>query len=412
MFFSYLSFTTSMASVFTLFLFLFFLLWILIRRVQGTASVSKRKVPPEAGGAWPLIGHVHLLGGSQPPHITLGNMADKYGPIFTIWLGVHRTLVVSSWEIAKECFTTNDKAFANRPKALALEILGYNYAMFGFSPYGPYWRQVRKMAMLEVLSNHRLEMLKHIREAEVNDSIKDIYELLGKNNNNNNKVLVEMERWFGYTTLNVVFRMVIGKRFGGAMTKDEKAGNDRCRKALREFFDLTGAFVVSDALPYLRWLDVGGYEKAMKKTAKELDHMAQGWLQEHKQRKISGGIKEHQDFLDVMLSIVTDEDEISSYDADTIIKATCLGLILAAIDTTTVTLTWALSLLLNNCEALMKAQQELDVQLTLATLLHAFEIVAPSDEPVDMIEKVGLTNLKATPLEVNLTPRLAPQAYA
>jgi hypothetical protein len=321
MFFSYLSFTTSMASVFALFLFLFFLLWILIRRVQGTASVSKRKVPPEAGGAWPLIGHVHLLGGSQPPHITLGNMADKYGPIFTIWLGVHRTLVVSSWEIAKECFTTNDKAFANRPKALALEILGYNYAMFGFSPYGPYWRQVRKMAMLEFLSNHRLEMLKHIREAEVNDSIKDIYELLGKNNN---KVLVEMERWFGYTTLNVVFRMVIGKRFGGAMTKDEKDGNDQCRKALREFFDLTGAFVVSDALPYLRWLDVGGYEKAMKKTAKELDHMAQGWLQEHKQRKISGGIKEHQDFLDVMLSIVTDEDEISSYDADTIIKATCL----------------------------------------------------------------------------------------
>ena len=91
-------------------------------------------------------------------------MADKYGPIFTIWLGVHRTLVVSSWEIAKECFTTNDKAFANRPKALALELLGYNYAMFGFSPYGPYWRQVRKMAMLEVLSNHRLEMLKHIRD--------------------------------------------------------------------------------------------------------------------------------------------------------------------------------------------------------------------------------------------------------
>ena len=65
-------------------------------------------------------------------------------------------------------------------------------------------------------------------------------------------------------------------------------------------------------------------KKAMKKTAKELDHMAQGWLEEHKQRKISGGIKEHQDFLDVMLSIVTDEDEISSYDADIIIKATCL----------------------------------------------------------------------------------------
>ena len=207
------------------------------------------------------------------------------------------------------------------------------------------------------------------------------------------------------------------------------------------------------------------------------------------------------------------------------------ALILAATDTTTVTLTWALSLLLNNREALKKAKQELDIQvgrerqvkesdvknleylqailketmrlypaapllvphesledctlagynipigtrllvnvpklhrdlsvwvnpiefrperfltthkdadvkgqhfelipfgsgrrmcpgilfalqvtqLTLATLLHTFEIATPSNEPVDMTEKVGLTNLKATPLEVSLTPCLAAQAYA
>ena len=51
-------------------------------------------------------------------------------------------------------------------------------------------------------------------------------------------------------------------------------------------------------------------------------------------------------------------------------------------------------------------------QLTLATLLHAFEIATPSDEPVDMTEKVGLTDIKVTPLEVHLTPRLPTQVYA
>ena len=120
MLFSYPFFTSSMASIVTIFMFMFFLIWI-SRRVQRTAS--KNKVLPEASGAWPLIGHLHQLGGSKPAHIALGNMAEKYGPIFTIWLGVHRTIVVSSWEIAKECFTTNDKAFANRPKGLAPEIL-------------------------------------------------------------------------------------------------------------------------------------------------------------------------------------------------------------------------------------------------------------------------------------------------
>ena len=51
------------------------------------------------------------------------------------------------------------------------------------------------------------------------------------------------------------------------------------------------------------------------------------------------------------------------------------------------------------------------MQLTLATLLHGFQIVTPLDEPVDMRESVGLTNLKATPLNVLLTPRLPAEAY-
>ena len=71
---------------------------------------------------------------------------------------------------------------------------------------------------------------------------------------------------------------------------------------------------------------MGGYEKSMKKIAKELDHIDGGWLEENKQRKLCGGsgMKENQDFMDVLLSTVTDEDEISSYDVDTIIKATCM----------------------------------------------------------------------------------------
>uniref|UniRef100_A0A7N2MP82 Cytochrome P450 n=1 Tax=Quercus lobata TaxID=97700 RepID=A0A7N2MP82_QUELO len=224
-------------------------------------------------------------------------MAEKYGPIFTIWLGVHRTIVVSNWEIAKECFTTNDKAFANRPKGLALEVLGYNYAMIGFSPYSPIWRQVRKMATLE------------------------------------------------------------------ATTKVENDRNDQCRKALREIIDLSGEFVVSDALPYLRWFDIGGSEKAMKKTAKELDDVTEKWLKEHKQRKISGGVNDYQDFMDVIISTVTDDDETSGYGVDTIIKVTCLVLISAASDTSTITLTSALSLLLSNPETLTKVQEELDIHI-------------------------------------------------
>ena len=62
------------------------------RRLQRIAS--EKIAPFEVSGAWPLIGHLRLLGGSQPPHITLGNMADKYR-LISIIMGV-QTLVASN----------------------------------------------------------------------------------------------------------------------------------------------------------------------------------------------------------------------------------------------------------------------------------------------------------------------------
>ncbi|KAL1309520.1 hypothetical protein HN51_052219 [Arachis hypogaea] len=120
----------SQPAIFTMALLFFSLFALSFQSRRHIHKAGARKAPPEAGGAWPLIGHLHLLGGQQPPHVTLGNMADKYGPIFTISIGRRKNLVVSNREIAKECFTVNDKAFAGRPKMIAYEILGYDYAIF------------------------------------------------------------------------------------------------------------------------------------------------------------------------------------------------------------------------------------------------------------------------------------------
>ncbi|KEH30997.1 cytochrome P450 family protein [Medicago truncatula] len=491
----------------TTLLFLFVLFWLLRSRRINTS------VAPEAGGAWPLIGHLHLLGGSQPPHVTLGKLADKYGPIFTFRFGVHKTLVISSCEMAKQCFTVNDRAFASRPKSIAFEILGYNFSMIGFSPYGSYWRTVRKISTIHVLSATRIDMLKHVMETEVKNAMKDSH--------SSEKVVTEMKKWFGDIAINVMFRTVVGERFDGEGEK-----NKQIRKAFRELFHLCGSFVISDSLPFLRWLDLDGKEKEMKKTAKELDEFVQGWIDQHKRSRVPGN---ERDFMDVIISAV-DDQEIDGRDAGTTIKTTCLSLILAGTDTTTSTLTWALCLLLNNREILSKAVQELDtqigrekmvmesdlhkleylqaiiketmrlcptvplnvphestedctiggyhvpagtrlltnisklqqdpfiysnplefrperfltthkdidlkgqhfelipfgagrrmcpgisfglklIQITLATLLHGFDIVTQDGGPVGMVEQSGLTNVKASPLEVILTPRLSTELY-
>jgi cytochrome P450 len=49
--------------------------------------------------------------------------------------------------------------------------------------------------------------------------------------------------------------------------------------------------------------------------------------------------------------------------------------------------------------------------LTLANFLHAFEVLKPSDEPIDITAVVETTNIKVTPLEVLIKPRLSPDYY-
>ncbi|KAM3341936.1 cytochrome 82A3 [Capsicum galapagoense] len=335
-----------------------FLLFFFLHKLIFSAKRQSRKVP-EAGGAWPIIGHLHLLNGSQMPHKIFGHMADKYGPIFRLKLGVNQVVIVSDHKIARECFTTNDMAFANRPKSIASEILGYNYAMFGLGPYGPYWREIRKIVTIEFLSAQRIDMFSHVQEFEVKSAVKKTYEYCFKNksSNLNDVVKMEMKEWFGNLIMNTMAKILFGVQY-----KDNE-DRSKAHKAIRRFVELFGVFIVADFLPYLRWLDIGGHEKAMKETAKEIDIILEDWLAEHKRkRKLKGNKSGDEDFMDLMLSICEDKD-LYGFDADAVIKATCMAMQSAGTDTTIVTLTWTLSLLLNNYEALEKAQDELDIHV-------------------------------------------------
>lgn len=294
-----------------------------IRNKKWANDDKNRKAPPQAKGAWPIIGHLHLLGASQLPHKVLGDMAEEHGPIFTIKLGSHQALVVSNVELARDCLTTNDKAFASRPRAQAFELMGYNYAVLGFTPYGDYWRQIRKVIVLEMLSQRRVEMLGNIRVSELRASIRSLYDAWLKNNKSGNShmVKVDMSHWFGELVLNILVRIISGKRFAA---NDEEA--TRFQVVIRRFFELLGAFVVSDFVPYLKPLDLGGYTKAMKATANELDNIIEGWFEEKKAQRESAVPHEgNQVLMDVLISTLegASDKEFPGFDHDTIVKATC-----------------------------------------------------------------------------------------
>ncbi|KAK9164025.1 hypothetical protein Syun_004927 [Stephania yunnanensis] len=354
----------------TVFLALITIYFIFSRKtyIKSTERINGGKKAPEPGGAWPIIGHLHLFGAHEPLHQKLGTMADKLGPVFMIRLGMRRAVVVSNYEVAKECFTINDRILATRPRTTASKLMGYNYAVVGISPYGPYWREARKIATLELLSNHRLELLEHIRISEIDSWIKELKEICMKRSGKG-PVLVELDEWFNALTLNIMVRYIAGKRYFGGAEAFEDDESQRWKKVSRELSYLFGILMVSDAFPILEGIDVQGYERAMKKVNKEMDFFLSRWLEEHRRRKREHSEKANkvddqgeQDFIDVMLNTIKDA-KIFDHNADTMIKATCMALVVAGNDTTMITLSWAVSLLLNNRRVLKKAKEELKNQI-------------------------------------------------
>ena len=277
-----------------------------------------KKIAPEPSFALPLIGHLHLLGAQAPLARTLASFADKYGPIFQIRMGAFPNLVVSNQEAIKDCFTTNDKILASRPKSSHGVLLGYNFAGFGFAPDGKYWRSLRKLVMLELLSTRRLESLKHVIESEVNTFITDLYLYLG--NNMSGKVV--LSEWLERLTFNIVTRMISGKRYFGNLQDVDDVEVNRVVTLIKEYMHISGEFVPSDLIPILGLFNFEGKVlKSMKRIGKDLDELIGGWVEEHsvKRQKDSNG--NEQDFIDVMLSVI-EEDSMCGHSRDSVIKST------------------------------------------------------------------------------------------
>ncbi|XP_057781069.1 nicotine N-demethylase CYP82E3-like [Salvia miltiorrhiza] len=334
------------------------------RSINTDTNTNKGNFAPEPSGAWPIIGHLHLLGEKIPISRILGAMADKLGPVFTLRLGVHRAVVVSSREAVKDCFTTNDRVLAKRPSSTAGIYLGYNHAGFGFA-HGPYWREVRKLVLAEVLTPRRLDSLRPVREAELAASLGELHELVRGSDDDQEREVAISER-LERLTLDTIMMMLAGKRCaergGGDAAAEEEAKS--LRHIIKQFMYISGQFVVSDSIPFppLRWLDLQGHIKSMKRIADELSEICEGWIGEHVERRRidDGGLGIERDFIDVMLSAIDDKFMRFGHTRETIIKATLLNLILAGSDTTSTHMTWILSLLLNNTRAMQQTQAEID----------------------------------------------------
>ena len=82
-------------------------------------------------------------------------------------VGQLSTVVVSSPDMAKQIMKTHDLAFVHRSHVSSSEVFTYGYTNVAFAPYGDYWRQMKKLCTLELLSVKRVQSFSSIRQYEV-----------------------------------------------------------------------------------------------------------------------------------------------------------------------------------------------------------------------------------------------------
>ncbi|PIN17127.1 Cytochrome P450 CYP2 subfamily [Handroanthus impetiginosus] len=297
-------------------------------------------LPPSPAPALPILGHLHLL--KPPVHRTLRRFSQTHGPIFSLKFGSRKVVVVSSPKLVKECFTTNDIVFSNRPYSLANEYIGYNHTTMAGAPYGHHWRNLRRLGTQEVLSVVRLNEFSHVREEEMRQT------LLTLITSGNEYTKVELRPKLFELIFNVIMRMLAGNKY----SRNEQLGG-KFREMVTEVLQHAQSSNPEDFLPFLRWIDYKGLKKKLADLGKKLDEFYQNMLEEHRREKTNTVIGH-------LLSLQELDPEFYT---DQIIKGFITNMIIAGTNTSVVTIEWTMSLLLNHPNVLQKAKLELDSKI-------------------------------------------------
>nr|XP_015634607.1 LOW QUALITY PROTEIN: isoflavone 3'-hydroxylase-like [Oryza sativa Japonica Group] len=327
----------------------------LLRILRSKKQQRRLRLPPSPPSL-PVIGHLHLF--KKPLHRALSGLAATHGPVLLLHFGSRAVLHVTDPAVAEECLTDHDVTFANRPRLPSSCHLSNGYTTLGSSSYGPNWRNLRRIATVEVFSAHRLLRSADVRGGEVPHMARWLY-LAAPAAGPSEPARADVKARAFELVLNVVARMVAGKQYyggeGDAEAETEEAA--RFREMVREYFAMHGASNLQDFVLLLGLVDIGGAKRRAVKLSRERNTWAQRLIDEHRATATAAAATEARTMVGDLLKMQASEPEAYS---DKVITALCLSILQTGTDTSSSTIEWGMALLLNHPAAMAKARAEID----------------------------------------------------
>ncbi|XP_039161895.1 cytochrome P450 71AP13-like [Eucalyptus grandis] len=241
--------------------------------------------------------------------------------------------------MAKEVMKTHDLVLANRPQIFSAKHLFYNCTDMAFSPYGTYWRHIRKICILELLSVRRVQSFSHVRKEEVARLVHRVAESCPGT--------INLSKLLALYTNNVLCRSAFGRDFSAGGDYDKHG----FQSMLEEFQELLAGFSIGDFFPSLEFVhSLTGMKARLQHAFKRFDRLFDEILSEHSNE--SKATEAHKDIVDVLIDI-----EKNGYGDMPLTRPNIKALL--RVDTTFTVLDWAMTELVMKPKAMERAQVEL-----------------------------------------------------
>lgn len=274
----------------TTLLLLVLALTIVFKKKQKKSNLNLPPSPPKL----PIIGNLHQLG--NMPHLSLQLLSRKYGPIIYLQLGEVPTVVISSARLAKEALRTNDLALSSRPQLFSAKYLFYNCTDVVFSPYSEYWRQIRKICIVELLSAKRVQSYSFVREEEVAHLVQRVAESSPGSS-------INLTRILGLYANSVLCRVAFDRDFTQGGDYDKQG----FLELLGEYQVLLGGFSIGEFFPSMDFMQkLSGTEERLKQAFRRFDNIFNQLIKEHLNPEKR---RNHRDLVDVLLDVQKNKND-------------------------------------------------------------------------------------------------------
>ncbi|NXG79631.1 CP2K1 protein, partial [Baryphthengus martii] len=324
---------------------LFVLILLLITKRQRVWKSHARENFPPGPRPLPIIGNLHTID-LKRPYLTMLELSETYGPVFSIQMGPRKMVVLSGYETVKEALVNQADAFAGRPKIPIVEETGRGKGKYVIFSNGENWKVMRRFT-LTTLRDFGMG------KKAIEDRVVEEYGYLGDVIEAQKGKPLEMTLMMNAAIANVIVSILLGKRYDY-----EDPTFKRLLSLVNENVRIFGSPTISmyNMFPVLGFL-LKDY-KTFLQNIKEVKAFIKQTFIEHLKALDRN---DQRSFIDTFLVRQQEENgKANGYFSNENLIAVVRNLFAAGMETTSTTLRWGLLLMMKYPEIQKKVQEEIE----------------------------------------------------